>query len=101
SVAWLSLHGELSAAVSGPKPPGLLAALAHEPQQLAARLSVYSPRWKSQGENSDIRESDAHHAARRPLARCQLDLRDVGRDSRRRPRRRKIRHGRIRNSGFD
>ncbi len=56
-----------------------LAALAHLPVDLAARLSVHSPRRQPQRPLADLPQSDDHHAARRAVARSQLDLRCLGR----------------------
>ncbi len=48
---------------------------------------LYIPaRRQPQGAPQDLPQPDAHHAARRPVARRRLDVRDLGRPPRRRPR---------------
>ena len=61
----------------------LLAALAHQPLHLAARLSLHPARRQPPGRAAHLRQPDGRDAARRALARRELELRDLGRDSRR------------------
>ena len=61
----------------------LLAALAHQPVDLAARLPLHPAGRQPPGPSAHLRQPDDRHAARRPVARRELELRAVGRDSRR------------------
>ena len=63
---------------------GLLAPLAHDVVALAARLPLHPTRWQPTGRAGDLPQPHDHDAARRPVARGGMDLRRVGRDSRRR-----------------
>ena len=64
---------------------GFLAALAHQPVELAARLSLRVAGRRPQGPRPALCiDADDHHAAGRPVARGELDLRDLGRAARRR-----------------
>ena len=69
---------------------GLLAALAHDPVALAARLPVHPARRQPRARARDVPQPDAHDAARRPVARRRLDVRRLGRHPRRRARRRAL-----------
>ncbi len=81
--AGLRADPELRFAVPGGQHHGLLAALAHQPVDLAARLSLHPARRQSPGRAPHVREPDDGDVARRPVARRQLELRAVGRHSRR------------------
>ena len=59
-----------------------LAALAHDAVALPARLSLY-PARRQPPRPAGATSTDAHHAARRPLARRGLDVRRLGRPARR------------------
>src|ERR1022692_3573312 len=77
--AGLPFPRELPAAVPGREHHGLLAPLAHLAIHLAARLSVLLIGWQSAGTLDDLPQFDAHHAARRAVARRELELRNLGR----------------------
>ncbi len=78
---------QFQSAVRRPKHFRLLASLAHFLLQLAARLSVFlAARPALALENLRVSESGHHHDDRRPLARRELDVSDLGRLARRRPR---------------
>ena len=79
AAARLPLHGELPAAVPRDEPAGFLAALAHQPEHVAARLPVHPARRQSARRGDDVPQPDADDAARRPVARRELDVRRVGR----------------------
>ncbi len=61
---------------------GFLAALAYQPVDLAARLSLHLARRQSRRAVDDLPQPAAHHGARRHLARRQMDLRHLGRAAR-------------------
>ena len=61
----------------------ILAALAHEPVELAARLSLHPARRQSRRALVHCAKPPAHHAPRRPVARGSLAFRVVGRAARR------------------
>jgi hypothetical protein len=50
--------------------------------QVAARLPVHPARWQSQGSPAYLHQPDADHDPRRSVARCGVDLRDLGRAAR-------------------
>src|SRR5690606_23024598 len=56
----------------------VLAPLAHDPIALAARLSVHPARRQPAWPRAHLPQPDPHDAARRALARRQLDIRDLG-----------------------
>ena len=56
----------------------LLAALAHQPVDLAARLPLRPARRQPRRRRPHVSEPDAHHGAGRPLARRRLELRALG-----------------------
>src|SRR5262245_58997399 len=58
-----------------------LAALAHDALAVPARLPLHSARRKSKGTATALHQSFGHDAARRPVARGRVDLRDLGRHS--------------------
>ena len=60
----------------------LLAALAHHSVELAARLSLHSPGRQPPRAGAHLCRADGDHAAGRPVARRQLDLRRLGRPPR-------------------
>ena len=68
------------------QPAGLLAPLAHDALALAARLPLHLARRQPEGRPQDLPQPDADDAARRPVARRRLDVRDLGRHPRRRAR---------------
>ena len=59
-------------------------ALAYDAVEVAARLSLHPARRQPPRRAGDHAQPDADDAARRPLARRQLDVPDLGRDARRR-----------------
>ena len=61
----------------------VLAALAHQPVDLAARLPLHPARRQPQGPGAHLRQPDDRDAARRPVARRELELRHLGRHPRR------------------
>ena len=63
-------------------PPGLLAPMAHDPVQVAARLPVHPARRQQGLRGPDRPEHHDHDDARRPVARGGLDFRRLGRISR-------------------
>ncbi len=74
---------ELRFALPGRQHHRLLAALAHQPVDLAARLPLHPARRQPPGRAAHLRQPDGRHAARRAVARRQLELRALGRDPRR------------------
>src|SRR5262249_53052668 len=58
-----------------------LAALAHDAVEVPARLSLYPARRQSKGTTTALYQSLDHDAAGRLVARCSVDLRDLGRHS--------------------
>ena len=64
--------------------PTLLAALAHYPFILAARLSLHSARRQPRRAATHICQHDHHDDARRTVAWRELDVRDLGRSARHR-----------------
>ena len=78
-----SLPAQLRPAVPGAVDAGLLAALAHQPVQLAARLSLHpAGRRQAAGCWATLPQRLPHHAAGRPVARRGLDLPGLGRAAR-------------------
>ena len=69
-------------AVRGDRLLRFLAALAHLAVHVAARLPLHPARRQSRQRGPHLRQPDADDAARRPLARRQLDLRRLGRPAR-------------------
>ena len=65
---------------------GLLAPLAHQPVELAARLPLQIAGRQPRRHAKDLPQLDADHAAGRPVARCSLEFRALGLLSRRHPR---------------
>ena len=63
---------------------GLLAPLAHDAVPLAAGLPLHPAGRQPQGPRADVRQPDGHDAARRAVARSQLDVRRLGRHPRHR-----------------
>src|SRR6266496_1506087 len=61
SSARLPVSSKLQSAVHGAELAGLLAALAHEPLPLAARLPLYRTRGKSPWPGKDVSKPDAHN----------------------------------------
>ena len=82
-----TLPAELRLALRGHLAAGLLAALAHDPLPLAARLRLHPARRQPQGNAAHLPQPDADDADRRALARRRLDVRGLGRDPRHRARR--------------
>ena len=78
----LRAAGQLPHAVRGDRLLRFLAALAHLALHVAARLPVRPARRQSRQRSPHLRQPDADDAARRPLARRELDLRRVGRPAR-------------------
>ena len=74
------------------EPAGFLAALAHQPEHVAARLPLHPARRQPARRGDDVSQPDADDAARRPVARRELDVRRLGRHSRRRPGGRAVLH---------
>src|SRR5581483_4728511 len=70
--------GELPLALQGALDHRVLAALAHYPVALFARLSLHSARGQPVRHGSALPQFDAHDAARRLVAWCGLDLPDLG-----------------------
>ena len=64
------------------EPSGFLAALAHQPEHVAARLPVHPARRQSVRRSDDLPQPDADDAARRVVARRELDFCGVGSHSR-------------------
>ncbi len=58
--------------------PGLLAALAHDPVEVAAGLPLHPPRRQPRQRRLHVSQPHVDHGHRRPVARRQLDLRDLG-----------------------
>src|SRR5262249_44081792 len=58
-----------------------LAALAHDAVEVPARLSLHPARRQSKGTATALYQSFDHDAAGRLVARCRVDLRDLGRHS--------------------
>src|ERR1700733_2782094 len=79
AVNGISFHGEFPPTLPLRQHSGFLAALAHQPQHMAPRLSLHSAGRQSQRRSSNLPESDADDAAGRLMARSKLDLRRVGR----------------------
>ena len=79
----LRLREELRFAVPVAVDHRVLAALAHLALHLAARLPLRAARRQPQGAGAHLRQPDDGDAARRPLARGLLELRDLGRYPRR------------------
>ena len=77
------LDPELRLALPGREHHRLLAAVAHQPLDLAARLPVHPARRQPPRQGSHLRQSHARHADRRLVARGELELRHLGRDPRR------------------
>ena len=71
--------GELRRPLHGAVAAGLLAALAHHLVLVAARLPVHPARRQPGVAASDVPQHHDHDGARRPVARCRLDLRRLGR----------------------
>ncbi len=78
----LRAAGQLPHAVRRDRLLGLLAALAHLAVDLAARLPLHPARRQSRHGSAHLRQPDADDAARRPVARRELDLRGLGRPAR-------------------
>ncbi len=78
----LRAAGQLPHAVRGDRLLGLLASLAHVAVDVAARLPVHPARRQPRHRGAHLRQPDADDAARRPLARRELDLRGLGRPAR-------------------
>src|SRR6185437_13678569 len=72
------LPAELQPALTRPRTRRFLAALAHDAVDLAARLSLHPARRQPPRRLDDRAQPDADDGARRPLARRQLDLPDLG-----------------------
>ena len=70
---------ELQFALQGHEHRRVLAALAHDPVTLPARLPLHPAGRQPQGPGAPLRQPDDHHAAGRPLARRRLDVRRLGR----------------------
>src|SRR5437667_4611339 len=83
AIAWFPFYGQFPAALSCRNHPGFLAPVAHQLEYLVARLLVYPTGWQSAWGTKDIPQSLAHDVARRPLAWRELDIRYLGRTSRR------------------
>src|SRR6266480_581548 len=81
-IAWIPLHGQFPSTLFGGWPARLLATLAHQFEHVAARLSVHPARRQSRGRSPDLSQSIADDAARRAMARSELDLRNLGWNSR-------------------
>src|SRR5437016_1975212 len=77
--ARIPFHGEFSAALPRHQPSGFLAALAHKPEYLAARLPVHSARRQPPRRAPDVSKPDADDVVGRPVAWGELDVRDLGR----------------------
>src|SRR5581483_4755261 len=78
----LRVPAELRVPVHRGVAAGLLATLAHDAVALAARLPLHPARRQPQGTAPDLPQPDADDAARRPLARRGVDVRDLGRHPR-------------------
>ena len=76
---------QLQPAVFRSQPVGVLAALAHQPIAMAARLFVHTARRQSRRAAQDVPQSHDHDAAGGIVARRILDLRCLGSISRRNP----------------
>src|SRR6202035_5383265 len=74
----ISFHGELPPALSRRQHSRFLATLAHQLKHLAARLSICPAGWKSTRRTSDLSQPATDNAARRLVARSELDLRVLG-----------------------
>ena len=72
------LPAELQLAVHRHHAAGLLAALAHDPVPLAARLPLHRPRRQPEGRDEDLHQPLPHHVPGRAVARRELDVRRVG-----------------------
>lgn len=75
----LPLHGELQPALHQPVDHRVLAALAHQPVDLAARLPLHQPGRQPRQHLPDLPQPVPDHAPRRPVARRQLHLHHLGR----------------------
>src|SRR5262249_3811213 len=82
SAAGISFSCEFPQALFGLQHHGFLASLAYFIITVAAGLPLHSAGGKSPRKLADISQPDAHHAARRALARGELEFRDLGRLSR-------------------
>ena len=80
--ARLRLSQELRLALQGRLDHRLLAPLAHLALDLAARLPLRAAGRQPQGPGAHLHQPRHHHAARRPLARGVVELRDLGRPAR-------------------
>src|ERR1700746_728954 len=83
AIAWVPFHGQFSAALSCRNHSRFLAPVAHQLEYLVARLLVCPTGWQSPWGTKDLPQSLAHDVARRPLAWRELDIRYLGRTSRR------------------
>src|SRR5262249_28892445 len=81
--AGVSFPTQLPKTIPGVEYHRFLAPLAHVAFPVAARLPVYPAGRKSAWDPDDLPQPDAHHAAGRPVARRELELRDLGRLPRR------------------
>ncbi len=78
----IRVAGQLPDALRGDRLLRFLASLAHLAVDLAARLPLHPARRQSRDGAAHLRQPDADDAARRALARRQLDLRGLGRIAR-------------------
>src|SRR3990167_8738760 len=69
---------QLQLALQGDQHHRILAVLAYDAVALPARLSVYSAGRQPQRRVAPLPEPDDYDAARRAVAWCRLDLRDLG-----------------------
>ncbi len=86
--ARLPLSAQLRPALSRRLPARVLAALAHQPVELAARLCLHPPGRRGGGPGAHLPQPDDHPGAGGPVARRGLDLRGLGGAARRGPMRR-------------
>src|SRR4029079_9678444 len=76
---------QLFLAVQGRQHHTILADLAHDPQPISARLCLYPAGWQQTGGNAALSQFASNHVDRWPVARRELEFRDLGRSARRIP----------------